>query len=132
MSRKSPISFKFHLPPNRANAREHWRATDRKKKQFMHDFLYMNHDIIKKYEKKKPVEYFTWYAEYEVSKYYDSDNIINLSKWPLDALKNYGIIVDDSWDRCRGEKWSDQRKKRGKEKFGYLTIYPCDEPFACN
>ena len=82
------------LPPNRGNARWHWRTEKRKKDDY---FLRCR---ISRY-KPFPAEPFT-HATIKATLYtwstMDTDNLMARMKWPVDWLVRSGYIVDDSPD----------------------------------
>lgn len=47
-------------------------------------------------------------AEFEVARKYDADNLANLCKWPIDALKVGGVIIDDGPDHAWPLGWPTQ------------------------
>ncbi len=90
------------LPPNRANAREHWRVTDRKKNDY---YVYAAAAI----HNQRPSG---WWPSGNPTRMrldatlylwarMDLDNLVSRLKWILDSLVNYGLLMDDN------EKWLD-------------------------
>ena len=79
------------LPPNRANARWHWRTEKRKKDAYYEGCL-------ARYGKLPPVTFFkaTITARLYVHQLMDLDNLTARLKWPLDWLVWRGYIADDS------------------------------------
>ena len=83
------------LPPNRANAREHWRATHKKKVAYYQRAklaLYAQCGVMQDEALERPTLTATLY----VWNFYDPDGATALLKWPIDCLVSYGILVDDS------------------------------------
>lgn len=96
------IELILPLPPNRANAREHWRVTHRKRLEY--------------YEKAKlallaqraftpldrvPLARLTLTATLYVWAKSDPDNAASRMKWAIDSLVRCGVLMDDN------EKWLD-------------------------
>ena len=94
------IELTLPLPPNRANAREHWRVTHRKKKAYYavaQANLYIQVGTV---EGLMPPVFAngrrTLTATLYVKKKFDPDNRVALLKWPIDCLVSHGLLVDDS------------------------------------
>ena len=109
------------LPPNRANAREHWRVTFKKKHQ------YYNHarlamlgqkcwDGPLKTRMRLDATLYLWARM-------DRDNLMARLKWPIDALVKSGILVDDNeeWLDLQMPKQVIDRKNRRVE----IILTPC-------
>jgi Holliday junction resolvase RusA-like endonuclease len=94
------IELTLPLPPNRANAREHWRVTHRKKKDYYlwAERALRNHDCQAWRTKEGRV---ALTATLYLWNKMDRDNLMARLKWPLDVLVSYGLLVDDS------EEWLD-------------------------
>ena len=92
------IEITLPLPPNRANAREHWRVTHRKKKEYYAAAAsWMQHQC----RFRRPEQRWQLTATLYVWAKMDPDNAVARLKWPIDCLVNYGLLVDDN------EKWLD-------------------------
>lgn len=98
----SEIRLTLPLPPNRANAREHWRTTHRKKTAY-----YERADLAIEVQVPRS---FRWVQErrtltttlYVWAKM-DKGNAVARLKWLEDSLVRNGLLVDDS------EEWLDLR-----------------------
>ena len=113
------VKLTLPLPPNRANAREHWRVTDRKKKEYYgkadvallssspvgithitlvrsdaHGRLRPRLTHAEKQRMRLDATLYLWATM-------DRDNLVARLKWVLDSLVNYGLLVDDN------EEWLD-------------------------
>lgn len=86
------------LPPNRANAREHWRVTHAKKKRYYEGVELL---LLALRTPRPPVARITLTATLYVWSKMDLDNLVSRLKFPIDCLVRYGLLVDDS------EKWLD-------------------------
>jgi hypothetical protein len=89
------MRFVLPLPPNRANARWHWR-TERQKKVLWFTLA----DVLYKPSKEPPIEagkarisatLYTWNKM-------DVDNLFGRLKWPCDWLERRGWIAGDDPD----------------------------------
>ena len=88
------IRLTLPLPPNRANAREHWRVTHRKKKKYYelaHNAL-RTQELELPYGCRRPTLTATFYVWSKM----DPDNAAARMKFPIDALVKFGLLVDDS------------------------------------
>ena len=98
------IEIILPLPPNRANAREHWRVTHRKKKAYHQKAFVAIHNQVGHsnpgFHSLKPCRVHLTATLYVWNKG-DADNATSRIKWCLDSLVNYGLLVDDN------EKWLD-------------------------
>ena len=115
------------LPPNRANAREHWRVTHRKKKEY-----YEKADLALYAQAGSrpgiivPTCRQTLLATFYLWNKMDRGNLTARLKWIEDVLVNYGLLVDDN------EKWLDlqmptqviDRKNQRVE----IELTPCIAP----
>lgn len=81
------------LPPNRANARWHWRTEKQLKTEY-----YLKCDIMCKNQKRMAEnwERATINAKLYVWAESDWDNLVARLKWPIDWLVNNGFIQSDS------------------------------------
>ena len=124
------------LPPNRANAREHWRATHKKKVayyakaeralrgqcEWVMDMGTGRPRVRAERPCTKPMRLT---ATLYVWAKMDRGNLVARLKWLEDALVNYGLLVDDN------EEWLDlqmptqviDRKNRRVE----VTLTACGE-----
>ena len=100
------------LPPNRANAREHWRVTHKKKKDY-----YAKAELAlrgqcawvmnmatgePRVRAERPCsKRMRLDATLYVGAKMDRGNLVARLKWLEDALVNYGLLVDDN------EEWLD-------------------------
>ena len=102
------IRLTLPLPPNRANAREHWQVTHRKKKEY---YLLVAVRLgeqsealrretghgLPRFEAKRMRLDATLYVWAKM----DKGNLVARLKWLEDALVMYGLLVDDN------EEWLD-------------------------
>ena len=116
------------LPPNRANAREHWRVTHRKKMEYYSD---ADMALLRQRRVGPPVVSEPPGRQRLTATLYlwatmDRDNLMARLKWPIDLLVRYGLLVDDN------EKWLDlqmptqviDRKNQRVE----IELTPCIAP----
>ncbi len=109
------------LPPNRANAREHWRVTHRKKKAYYAKtvlaLLAQRPDL--------PQVRMTLTATLYVWSKSDPDNATSRLKWAIDSLVDFGLLVDDN------EKWLDLQMPKQvvdrKNPRVEIQLTPCEE-----
>tara|TARA_R110000824_G_C15038842_1_gene660179 strand:- start:222 stop:578 length:357 start_codon:yes stop_codon:yes gene_type:complete len=87
------MKFTLPLPPNRGNARWHWRTEKRKK-----DSWFVHADLLYKPSKKPPMAKAKISAKLYTYNKMDVDNLFARLKWPLDWLTRRGYIVDDDPD----------------------------------
>jgi hypothetical protein len=88
------------LPPNRANARGHWRKIQREKEAYdnrAHLELFRQFGAFPFVNVVDPVNVTATLYVWSVM---DDDNCVARLKWPLDCLKRYGLIVDDKHPHC--------------------------------
>ena len=93
------IELTLPLPPNRANAREHWRVTHRKKTEY-YDRTFLALRAQARHPHLPPVRRTLTATLYVWSKS-DPDNATSRLKWAIDSLVSFGFLVDDN------EKWLD-------------------------
>ena len=88
------IRLTLPLPPNRANAREHWRVTWRRKRDYYDAASYFlaEQELELPYGLERPTLTATLYVWAKM----DPDNATARLKWPIDCLVMHGILVDDS------------------------------------
>ena len=88
-------TFVLPLPPNRANARWHWRTEKQKK-----DTWFTHADALYRVSKEPPMapgktrvtaKLYTWNKM-------DIDNLFGRVKWPMDWLVRRGYLADDDPD----------------------------------
>ena len=79
------------LPPNRANARWHWRTEKRKK-----DAYFMRCMVALPKRPRVPFARASMRVTAYTHQEMDVDNLNARMKWPLDWLVRAGFIVDDS------------------------------------
>ena len=93
------------LPPNRANAREHWRVTHRKKVEYRDLAALALFTQVGPPGDVMPPTFansrLTLTATLYVWSKMDLDNLVSRLKFPIDCLVRYGLLVDDN------EKWLD-------------------------
>lgn len=107
------------LPPNRANAREHWRTTDKRKRAYYNkaDAALIKAmppgtdiTIVAGKTRRSPFRPRLAFAEtwkmrlgatFYVWNLMDRGNAVARLKWVEDALVNFGLLVDDN------EEWLD-------------------------
>ena len=87
------------LPPNRANAREHWRVTHRKKVEYYEkaELALMTQYLGAQPSPRRMRLYATFYLWNKM----DQGNLVARLKWIEDSLVDSGLLVDDN------EKWLD-------------------------
>lgn len=89
------------LPPNRANARMHWRAEWNKKSEY---YAMAIAHIRQQSRPAARAEMAAQNVEVSATLYvwnkYDDDGAVSLLKWPLDSLKYAGVIHDDKRPHC--------------------------------
>ena len=100
------IELTLPLPPNRANAREHWRVTHRKKKEYYERaglrLLGYSAATVGRGPYRLPLpRRQTLTATLYLWSKCDPDNATARLKWPIDCLVKFGWLVDDN------EKWLD-------------------------
>jgi len=109
------LRLSLPLPPSRANARDHWAARNRKRRDYE---LTVYHEL--RFETILPPEYIRWatllqarivtkqhappepmfgpariFAAFFVHNRYDPDNLTALLKWPIDALVKASLLTND-------------------------------------
>ncbi len=88
------IELTLPLPPNRANAREHWRVTHRKKMAY-----YARADLALRAQPEAmrvALGRITLTATMYVWNKGDADNATSRLKWVLDSLVRNGVLMDDN------------------------------------
>ena len=128
------VKLTLPLPPNRANAREHWRVTNRKKKQYYVEAeaaLRMQCRWVMDMARGRPrVRAEVPCSEpmrLEATLYgwgkMDRDNLVARLKWPIDCLVRYGLLIDDSeeWLDLQMPKQAGDRKNMRVE----IELVPC-------
>ena len=90
------ILLTLPLPPNRANAREHWRVTWRKKAVYYEKAEWELKFGGRMRSVKLPLERPILTATLYVWQKMDPDNCAARLKWPIDCLVRCGLLVDDS------------------------------------
>ncbi|KKK76071.1 hypothetical protein LCGC14_2867390 [marine sediment metagenome] len=109
------------LPPNRANAREHWRVTWKKKTEYYNRgrVALLGQPVWDAPLKTR----FTLTATLYVWNKMDRDNLMARLKFVLDLLVKSGILVDDN------EKWLDLQMPKQvidrKNKRVEIELTPC-------
>ena len=92
----------LQLPANRANAREHWATTHRRRKAYYEQaYLDLYHQLGPPRQKKNHIDPAIVTATLYVWSLMDDDGATARLKWPLDALVNFGVLVDDKRPHCR-------------------------------
>ncbi len=109
------------LPPNRANAREHWRVTQKNKERY---YETAEVAIMTQCRSNVPPVRWTLTATLYVWAKMDLDNLVARLKFPLDCLVRTGVLVDDN------EKWLDLQMPKQvvdrKNPRVEITLTPCD------
>jgi len=91
------IHLTLPLPPNRANAREHWRVTHRKKTAYYDNaWIALAVQTGQGFYSFGAPERPTLTATLYVWAKMDPDNAVARLKWPIDCMVRYGMLVDDS------------------------------------
>ena len=110
------------LPPNRANAREHWRVTHRKRVDYYYAAETRLH--LQRPERLDPVR-MRLDATFYLWNKMDRGNLTARLKWIEDVLVRYGLLVDDN------EKWLDlQMPKQVVDRKNMrveIELTPCNE-----
>ena len=115
------------LPPNRANAREHWRVTHRNKVWYYErarNAILL--ELVNNVEWTGDcTERMRLDATFYLWKKMDRGNLVARLKWLEDALVNYGLLVDDNeeWLDLQMPKQVIDRKNRRVE----IELTPCKE-----
>ena len=78
------------LPPNRANARWHWR-----KEKLLRDSYFMRCLAMQGLKWREPATHARISATLYVWSVMDMDNLMARLKWPVDWLVHRGYITDD-------------------------------------
>ena len=123
--RKISFRLEFPAPPNRANDRSHyWRSYSNKKKyeKMAWGYLMEQWQRLPKEARDTPWPKFTWKMTAEVWSEYDLDNLMALSKWPLDTLKKLRIITDDNPKHAVPSCLPVQEVRRVKDRRVYFDI----------
>ena len=115
------IRLTLPLPPNRANAREHWRVTLRKKKAYyaLADLALMKTCV----RLKRPTLTATFYVWSKM----DPDNATARLKWVIDSLVRHGIIVDDSEEHLDFTRIPKQVVDRKNQRVELVLATPGEE-----
>lgn len=92
--RDAEIRLTLPLPPNRLNAREHWRTTLRKKKEYYAaaDLALVAQVPLSHPTLTRPKITATLYVWSKM----DPDGRTGRLKWLIDSLVRYELLVDDS------------------------------------
>lgn len=128
------IQIVLPVPPQRGNARGHWRIHQREKEAYHQECGW----ILKKfhrYEFKSPFEYVEFEASMDVQRFHDFDNLVSRMKWAFDVLQpldkdkrpyGYGIIQSDDWLHCRPRSFPTQvlKSKKSDKRELRITLYP--------
>lgn len=88
--------FLLPLPPNRANARKHWSAVQRERKQYEHECTMRMLAKMIPLPPKFPMERASISAQLVVGNYMDEDNAIARCKWAVDWLVKAGYLLNDT------------------------------------
>ena len=89
------LTITLPLPPNRGNAREHWRVTSKRREAYqMEAYVALKDQLDGKLEGWPGRATLT--ATLYVWGKMDPDNRVARLKWPIDNLVAYGLLVDDS------------------------------------
>ena len=92
------MKFVLPLPPNRANARWHWRTEKRKK-----DIWFTLADVLYGTSKEPPAKLTKISAVLYTWNKMDADNLFGRVKWPCDWLERRGWISGDDPDSLEWE-----------------------------
>ena len=108
------------LPPNRANAREHWRVTSRKKTDY---YYAAETGLYLQRPPRLPPQRMRLDATLYLWARMDFDNLVARLKFPIDVLVRYGLLVDDN------EKWLDLQMPKQvidrKDMRVEIELTPC-------
>ena len=96
------MKLTLQLPANRANAREHWRETHKRRRAYKEQaYLDLYHQLGPPRQVKNRIDPASITATLYVWSMMDDDNAVARLKWPLDALVNFGVLTDDKQPHCR-------------------------------
>ena len=116
------VEIVLPLPPNRANARWHWRTEQRKKSDYFYRCQASPNPQPPVYAFKKVIVSATLYVWGTM----DTDNLFARLKWPMDYLVGRGFIQDDKpkvveWDGIPSQE-IDRKHQRIE-----ITLEPVDD-----
>lgn len=123
------LDLQLPCPPNRANDASGWRGRHFGKQKYFRQcapyLLKFKADLRQNAYKLPLNEFIFWTAHFEVAKMYDADNLAALCKWPLDALVNASIILDDSHKNMWPKDFPTQeiKAKRGYQRMLKLELH---------
>ncbi len=112
----------FPLPPNRANARGHWRKGFRALKAFYAECDTRVMVKLLPRPPKEPWTHATIRAELTMRNPMDDDNALSRCKWLMDFLVTRGYIQDDARKCLRWEGIPTQRISRSIEPCVTVTL----------
>ena len=90
------IEILFGTPPDRGNAREHWRTVNKKKNLFYEECDNKQLLGLIPPPPKRPITKCKVEAHFKLHNPNDWDNLYARLKYPLDWLETRGYILDDS------------------------------------
>lgn len=124
------LELRLPLPKNRGNAKgssgmKHYREK-------MEYFDECQDDLgifLRRYRHVRlPFKGVEWEVHAQVEKYNDYDNLVNRMKWPLDLLKENGVLAEDGWFHARQKRGSEPTQelitKRSIPRYLYIRLYP--------
>ena len=88
------MRFILPLPPNRANARWHWRTEKAKQKEYFFQCR-LKHPFPPNMLDTHQFERATISVSFYLHNLNDVDNLMARCKWPVDWLVHQGWLVDD-------------------------------------
>ena len=117
-----PLKLTMPMPPNRSNARWHWRTENKLKGEY-YDLCLVSvrvrrPSLVPKHT-RITVRMFTWSPM-------DADNLMARLKWPVDWLVIRGYIRDDSPDALTWEMPTqaiDRKNQRIEVELQEITHY---------
>lgn len=87
--------FDLPLPPNRANSREHWRSTHRKRSAYYKACADRLDAGMLPRPPRKPLARARLTVTLHVWNRFDPDGAVAVCKWPVDWLVTLGYVEDD-------------------------------------
>ena len=111
------------IPENLGNSRLHWAAKHRKHMAWKTLALVWEKQLRGRHKPPHSVRVavrFYWGRK----QFSDADNTVARCKWPLDLLKERGLIVDDKWPHVRWEGFPEQYADKPRRLELTLTEVP--------
>ncbi|KKK48794.1 hypothetical protein LCGC14_3141540 [marine sediment metagenome] len=119
--RSEGMKLTLPLPPNRANAREHWTVTWKKKTEY---YTIARNALFAQRPAAPPETRMRLSSTLYLWAKMDQGNLVARLKWLEDSLVNFGLLVDDS------EKWLDLQMPKQvidrKNMRVEIELVPCE------